>query len=133
MSGNAAEDATKSPGMRALEKAAEEVVMHDSLEGVKAIKEAADIMAASGEVPLSSLNDSGIMTSSTTIANALSSSADMGGTAVNISLPTQTPMKSPGMSPAGTGHGLAQTTPLTEGKLLDQRREDMLGQADADH
>ncbi len=131
MSGNAAEDATKSPGMRALEKAAEEVVMHDSLEGVKAIKEAADIMAASGEVPLSSLNDSGIMTSSTTIANALSSSADMGGKAVNISLPTQTPMKSPGMSPAGTGHGLAQTTPLTEGKLLDQRREDMLGQANA--
>ena len=42
------ETAAKSPGMADLKKAAEEVVMHDSLEGVKAMNEAADLMAASG-------------------------------------------------------------------------------------
>ena len=119
MSGDNSSSDVKSPGLRALQGAAEEVVINDSLEGVKAMAEAADQLAASGEVLGSSLNMSA---SSATIANALSSSADMGGKAVSISLPTQTPMKSPGADAP-----MSQTTPLTEGKL----RENMLGQANA--
>lgn len=119
MSGDTSSSDVKSPGLRALQGAAEEVVINDSLEGVKAMAEAADQLAASGEVLGSSLNMSA---SSATIANALSSSADMGGKAVSISLPTQTPMKSPGADVP-----MSQTTPLTEGKL----RENMVGQANA--
>ena len=70
-----------------------------------------------GDDPMaSSLNMSA---SSTTIAAALSSSANMGGKAVTISLPTQTPLKSAASTP---GHApLSQTTPMTEGASAKER------------
>jgi hypothetical protein len=110
----------KSPGMRQLAEMAEEVVNRESMDGSRAMAEAADLLANNtGTIdPLSSsLNMSA---SSTTIANALSSSAELGGKAVTISLPTQTPMKSP-------THVMAQSTPMTEGGI----RERMLAQAEA--
>ncbi len=71
--------------------------------------------------------------SSSTIAAALSSSANMGGKAVTISLPTQTPLKSAQSTP-GRDSSLAQTTPMTEGASALKREaavDDAMAAVDA--
>jgi hypothetical protein len=111
-----------SPGLKTLMSAANEVALESSIEGEGQLLVHAEQLAAEKGLPSPSLNRSmedpmSQSAGSTTIQQALSSSATLGGAAVTVSLPTKTPVKGAHinqMPPTNKGspHTPAQRLPI---------------------